>query len=118
MRTVQGAPPLLDRHSVASALADYLLQVNYQGYRPDMQKALWVRKSDRTATVRDAGLPVRGETFYFIEGELFPEAGDTRLQAGESPLARAERLLDRIWDDLWVWNAYDFARSTSGMNAP
>lgn len=111
-------PPVLDRPSVVAAIADYLLEANYRGYRPDPRKVLTVRKSDRTASVREAGAPVRGEAFYFIEGELFPQAEATRLSDGETPAVHAERLVDVVWDRLWVWNAYDFSRSTSGWQAP
>lgn len=111
-------PPALDRPSVVAAIADYLLDANHQGYRPDHRKVLVVRKSDRTASVRDAGVPVRGEVFYFIEDELFPQPKATRLNAGETSAERAELLVSGIWDRLWVWNAYDFARSTSGWKAP
>jgi hypothetical protein len=109
---------VLDYASAVAAVADYLLQVNHGAYRPDRRKVLSVRKTDRTAALRDATLPVRGEVFYFIEGELFAQANATRLQDGESPQERAERLLHDIWEQLRVWTAYDFARSTSGMNAP
>ncbi|THF65243.1 hypothetical protein [Pseudothauera rhizosphaerae] len=111
-------PPMLDRPAVVAAIADYLMEANHGGYRPDARKVLTVRKSDRRATVREAAAPVRGEVFYFIEGELFSRAEATRLGDGESPLEGAERLVDEIWDRLWVWNAYDFARSTSGWKAP
>lgn len=110
------SPLSLDRPSVVEAIADYVLQANHGGYRPDRKKVLAVRKSDRTAWLRDAGIPVRWEVYYFIEGELFPEAGATRLTAGQTPRDLAERLVDAVWERLWVWNAYDFTRSTSGMN--
>jgi hypothetical protein len=108
----------LNYPSVRDAIADYLLQVNHGAYQPDRKKVLSVRRTDRTASLRDATLPVRGEAYYFIEGELFPEKDATRLQTGETPQERAEKLLHDIWSQLQVWNAYDFARSTSGMNAP
>ncbi|MDR3159049.1 MAG: hypothetical protein LBU11_08605 [Zoogloeaceae bacterium] len=108
----------LDYPSVRDAVADYLLQVNHGAYQPDRKKVLSVRKTDRTAWLRDVSSPVRGEAFYFIEGELFSEKNATRLQAGETPRERAEKLLDGIWPQLQIWIAYDFARSTSGMNAP
>lgn len=108
----------LDRPSVVTAIADYLLQANYQSYRPDRRKVLAVRRTDRTASLRDASIPVRGEAFYYIEGELFPEAEATRLAPNQAPRELAERLVAGIWERLWVWNAYDFTRSTSGMNAP
>jgi len=108
----------LDRASVTSAIADYLLQINRGGsYQPDHRKVLSVRRSDRTASLRNAGLPVRWEVYYFIEGELFPQEGATRLQPGEAPEQLAERLVDRIWDQLWVWNGYDFT-PTSYVRIP
>ncbi|MDR2364395.1 MAG: hypothetical protein LBD68_00860 [Zoogloeaceae bacterium] len=111
-------PSVLDYPSAAQAIADYLLQINHGAYRPDRRRVLSVRKTDRTASLRDAALPARGEVFYFIEGELFSEMDATRLREGESPQARAEKLLHGVWEQLQVWSAYDFARSTSGMNAP
>ncbi|CAH2599935.1 conserved protein of unknown function [Rhodovastum atsumiense] len=108
-------PILLDRASVTEAIADYLLQVNYRGYRPDPRKVLAVRRSDRTAWLRNAATPVRWEVYYFIEGELFPERGATRLAEGETPRAHAERLVAGIWDELWVWNAYDFTPTSGGL---
>jgi hypothetical protein len=117
---VNGLPPpkMLDRISVVAAIAEYLLEANYRGYQPDPRKVLVVRKSDRTTSLREAAAPVRGEAFYFIEGELFPLAGSTQLAADETPKSQAEKLVSGIWDQLWVWNAYDFARSTSGWSAP
>jgi hypothetical protein len=105
----------LDRPSVAAALADYLLQANYRGYRPDGRKVLAVRRSDRTASLRNAGTPVRWEVAYFIEGELFPEPGMTRLEAGETHLQGAERLLEGVWELLWAWNGYDFTPTSYGL---
>jgi hypothetical protein len=29
--------------------------------------------------------------------------------------AKSEILVERIWDDLWVWNAYDFTPTSSGL---
>lgn len=110
--------PALDRPSVVAAIADYLLEANYRGYQPNRQKVLTVRRSDRIASLRDAAIPVRGEAFYYIEGELFPEAEATRLPTEQTPRELAEQLVAGIWERLWVWNAYDFTRSTSGMNAP
>jgi hypothetical protein len=109
-------PKLLDRASVVAAITDYILQVNYRGYHPDFRKVLSVRSSDRTAWLRNAETPVRWEVFYFIEGELFPEAGATQLQDGEPPQKLAEELVSQIWDHLWVWNAYDFTPTSSGFN--
>jgi hypothetical protein len=106
----------LDRPSVVAAVADYLLQVNYRDYRPDYRKVLSVRRSDRTAWLRDAGTPVRWEVYYFIEGELFPVLGATRLRTGQSPDELAEVLVEGIWDRLWVWNGYDFTPTSYGLN--
>lgn len=108
--------PSLDRNSVIDAVADYILQANHGSYRPDPRKVLSVRKQERTAALRDAATPARNEASYFIEGELFATPGATRLPAGERPRALAERLVEQIWEQLRVWNAYDFTRSTSGMN--
>jgi hypothetical protein len=111
------SPPILDRASVLSAIADYLLEANHNGYRPDPSKVLSVRK-DRLASLREAAPPVRGEVSYFIEGELFAVSGQTRLRIDETVATAAERLVGEVWDRLWVWNAYDFSRSTSGWRAP
>lgn len=108
-------PILLDRASVTEAIADYILQVNFRGYRPDRRKVLAVRQSDRTASLRNAGTPVRREVYYYIEGELFPEPETTRLADSDTPVALAQRLVGQIWDDLWVWNAYDFTPTSSGL---
>jgi epoxyqueuosine reductase len=56
---VNGLPPpqMLDRISVVAAIAEYLLEANYRGYQPDTRKVLVVRKSDRTASLREAGAP-------------------------------------------------------------
>jgi len=109
-------PAQLDRASVIAAIADYLLQVNYRGYRPDRRKVLAVRRSDRTASLRNAGTPVRWEVYYYIEGELFSQEGATRLPAGFSHVDWAEKLVGRIWDQLWVWNGYDFTPTSYGLN--
>jgi hypothetical protein len=106
----------LDRASVVAAIADYILQVNYRGYHPDGRKVLAVRRNDRTASLRNAGIPVRWEVYYFIEGELFPEEGATRLRDGESPQARAEALVEALWPQLWAWNGYDFTPTSYGLN--
>jgi len=105
----------LDRSSVTDAIADYILQVNYRSYRPDRRKVLAVRQTDRTASLRDAATPARREAYYYIEGELFPAAGTTRLAEGETPASLAERLVAQIWDELWVWNAYDFTPTSGGL---
>lgn len=106
----------LDRASVVAAIADYVLQVNYRGYRPDGRKVLSVRRNDRTAALRNAGIPVRWEVYYFIEGELFPEEGATRLRDGETPQDRAEALVEALWPQLWAWNGYDFTPTSYGLN--
>ena len=96
-----------------AAIADYLLQINHRGYAPDRRKVLAVRRSDRTASLRNAATPVRWEVYYFIEGELIPEQGATRLAAD---VELAEKLVARIWDQLWVWNGYDFTPTSYGLN--
>ncbi|TBW35533.1 hypothetical protein EYW49_16040 [Siculibacillus lacustris] len=106
----------LDRPSVVAALADYILQVNYRGYRPDLRKVLSVRRSDRTAWLRNAGTPIRWEVWYYIEGELFPEPGATRLAEGQTSRQLAEELAESIWDRLWIWNGFDFTPTSSGLN--
>ncbi|MDR1945634.1 MAG: hypothetical protein LBQ51_00460 [Desulfovibrio sp.] len=106
----------LDRKSVEAAVADYLLQINYCGYQPDTRKVLSVRSTDRTAWLRDAATRARWEVYYFIEGELFPHEGDTRLPEGLSHTEHAAHLVDKIWDDLWVWNGYDFTTTSYGLN--
>lgn len=106
----------LDRASVEAAIADYVLQVNYEGYQPDHRKVLSVRRSDRTASLRNAVTPVRWEVYYYIEGELFPESGVTRLRDNESPKQAATRLVDEVWEQLWVWNGYDFTPTSYGLN--
>ena len=108
-------PIRLDRASVIDAIADYILQINFRGYRPDTRKVLAIRQTDRTAWLRDAGTPSRRGVFYFIEGELFPACGATRLAEGESPNALAARLVAEIWDELWVWNDYDFTPTSGGL---
>jgi hypothetical protein len=108
-------PIRLDRASVVDAVADYILQVNYRGYRPDQRKVLSVRRTDRTAWLRDAGTPARREAFYYIEGELFPQDGATCLAEGEIPQMLAEKLVAEIWDNLWVWNDYDFTPTSGGL---
>ena len=105
----------LDRASVTDAITDYVLQVNIRGYRPDRRKVLAVRQSDRTASLRDAATPARREAYYYIEGELFPLPGATRLAENDTPTSLAERLVAQIWDELWVWNAYDFTPTSGGL---
>jgi hypothetical protein len=77
---------------------------------------LSVRRSDRTAWLRDAGTPVRWEVYYYIEGELITEQGATRLARGQSHFDLAEKLVAGVWDQLWVWNGYDFTPTSGGLN--
>jgi hypothetical protein len=113
---VDSEPKTLDRASVVDAIRDYVLQVNFRGYKPDYRKVLSVRQTDRTAWLRNATVPVRREVYYYIEGELFPEEGGTRLAPGQLPQDLAEKLVDSIWENLRVWNGYDFTATSSGMN--
>ena len=46
---------------------------------------------------------------------MFPAPETTRLAEGDTPAALAERLVGQIWDDLCVWNAYDFTPTSSGL---
>ncbi len=108
-------PIRLDRASVVDAVADYILQVNVRGYRPDPRKVVAVRETDRTAWLRDAATPARREVYYYVEGELFPEAGATRLNDGDTPATLAARLVAQIWDEFWVWNDYDFTPTSGGL---
>lgn len=108
-------PPSLDRPSVTAAIADYLLQVNHRGYRPDRRKVLAVRRSDRTAWLRNAAAPVRWEVYYYVEGEIFAEEGSTRLPDGVDHRAHAETLVEGIWETLRVWNGFDFTPSSHGF---
>jgi hypothetical protein len=112
---VTPVPPVkhLDRPSIVAAFADYLREVNAGDDHPDPEKALFVWESNRKAGLRKAGLPVRGEVYYLIKRDLFPVAETTRLEAGETPEALAETLVGQIWEKLRIWNAYDFALSTS-----
>src|SRR5664279_4107469 len=87
-------PRILNRQSVLEALTDYILQVNYRGYQPDPRKVLAVRTSDRTAALRNAAPPIRQEVYYFIEGEIFPQLGTTRLKEGQTPAELAGDLLE------------------------
>jgi ferredoxin len=112
-------PNILNRQSVFECLSDYILQVNYRGYRPDRRKVLAVRTSDRTASLRNAGTPIRQEVYYFIEGEIFPEEGTTRLYDGQTAAELAEELLENIYERLYVWTAYDFTKgSPPGFRKP
>jgi hypothetical protein len=101
---------------VLYAIKDYIVQVNFRGYNPDRRKVLSVRRTDRTAWLRNAVIPVRWEVYYYIEGELFPNEGATRLAAGQSPQDLAEKLVDQIWDDLVLWSGFDFTPSSFGLN--
>jgi len=112
-------PRILNRDSVLEALTDYILQVNYQGYRPDPRKVLAVRASDRTATLRNAAAPLRQEVYYLVEGEVVPWPGATRLNPGETPAGLAESLLALRYEQLWIWVAYDFTKgSPPGFRKP
>jgi len=71
----------LNRASVVEAVTDYILQVNQRGYRLDRKQALSMRKTERTAALRDAVTPVRGEVHYFVEGHQWHE-----------PLARKRKM--------------------------
>lgn len=104
---------ILNRESVVAAVADYLLQANFEGYHPDRRKVLAVRKSDRIAVLRDAGTPVRQESYYIIEGELFTKPGLTKLKPGATPESQAAELVEAVWDPFYIWVAYDLARSSS-----
>lgn len=112
-------PNILNRRSVLECLADYILQVNHHGYKPDPRKVLAVRTSDRTASLRNASTPVRQEVYYFIEGEIFPEEGSTRLEEGQTPGELAEELLEKHYEQLYIWTAYDFTKgSPPGFRKP
>ncbi|MEI6205424.1 MAG: hypothetical protein WCP20_01445 [Desulfuromonadales bacterium] len=111
-------PNILNRQSVLECLTDYILQVNYNGYRPDPRKVLTIRTSDRTATLRNAATPLRQEVYYFIEGEIFSE-GETRLKEGQAPGELAEKLLEQKYEQLYIWTAYDFTKgSPPGFRKP
>ena len=112
-------PKILNRQSVLESLAEYILQVNHRSYRPDYRKVLAVRTSDRTATLRSIAPPLRQEVYYFIEGEIFPQAGTTKLGEGEAPLELAERLLEEVYEQLYIWVAYDLTKgSPPGFRKP
>jgi ferredoxin len=112
-------PNILDRRSVHESLVDYILQVNHRGYLPDPRKVLAVRTSDRTATLRNAAAPLRQEVYYFIEGELFPRQGTTRLEGGKTPDELAAKLVEDIYEQLYIWVAYDFTKgSPPGFRKP
>lgn len=112
-------PNILNRQSVLACLTDYIVQVNYNGYKPDLRKVLAVRTSDRTASLRNTATPIRQEVYYFIEGEIFPELGTTRLQDGQSSAELAEALLERSYEQLYIWTAYDFTKgSPPGFRKP
>src|SRR6266568_2487398 len=112
-------PHILNRQSELEALTDYILQVNYNGYKPDPRKVLAVRTSDRTATLRNMAAPLRQEVYYVIEGEIFPEVGTTRLREGQAPAELAEELLEQQYEKLWIWTAYDFTKgSPPGFRKP
>lgn len=112
-------PGILNRESVLTALTDYILEVNYQGYKPDPRKVLAVRTSDRTASLRNAGTPIRQEVYYFIEGGVLPVEGTTRLKEGQTPGELAEKLLQKHYEQLYIWTAYDFTKgSPPGFRKP
>jgi ferredoxin len=112
-------PRILNRQSVLEALTDYILQVNYGGYRPDGRKVLAVRTSDRTAALRNAATPIRQEVYYFIEGEIFPKLGTTRLKEGQTAAQLAGELLEEKYEQLYIWTAYDFTKgSPPGFRKP
>ncbi len=112
-------PNILNRASVLECLTDYIVQANYRGYLPDPRKVLAVRTSDRTASLRNASTPIRQEVYYFIEGELFPEEGTTRLHEGQTAAERAEELLQEVYERLYIWTAYDFTKgSPPGFRKP
>jgi hypothetical protein len=109
------AQKTLDRPSLVFALEQYLAEANFRGYRPDRRKVLAVRSTDRGSWLREASVRSRWEVFYYIEGELFPEPGATRLGSGESVREGAERLAGRIWERLSLWNGYDFTATSYGL---
>jgi len=112
-------PGILNRESVLTALTDYILEVNYHGYKPDPRKVLAVRTWDRTASLRNASTPIRQEVYYFIEGEVFPVEGTTRLKEGQTPGELAEKLLQKHYEQLYIWTAYDFTKgSPPGFRKP
>lgn len=112
-------PNILNRRSVLECLADYILQANHRGYHPDRRKVLAVRQSDRTATLRNAATPIRQEVYYFIEGEIFPKEGTTRLKERQTPGELAEQLLELHYEQLYIWVAYDFTKgSPPGFRKP
>jgi hypothetical protein len=93
-------PNQLKRDSLKAALADYILQVNYGGYRPDPRKVLAVKIEDRTTMLHNAGTPLRTEVYYFVEGEVFPQEGTTKLAEGQAPDELAEQLLQQTYEQL------------------
>jgi ferredoxin len=112
-------PNILNRCSVLECLTDYIRQVNYYGYKPDPRKVLAIRTSDRTASLRNASTPIRQEVYYFIEGEIFPVAGTTRLNDGQTPDELAEELLEKQYEQLYIWTAYDLTKgSPPGFRKP
>jgi len=112
-------PNQLKRESLKTALADYILQVNHHGYRPDRRKVLAVKIEDRTTILRNVGIPLRHEVYYFVEGEVFPEEGSTRLSDGQTPGELAEKLLAQSYEQLWIWAAYDITKgSPAGFRKP
>ena len=112
-------PNILKKDSVLTALTDYILEVNFKGYKPDPRKVLAVRDSDRSAVMRSIATPARREVYYLIEGELFPNAGTTRLADNQTPSELAQLLTGQIFDRLVIWVAYDFVKgSPPGFRKP
>jgi hypothetical protein len=105
----------LDRASALFALTQYLVEANHGGYRPDPRKVLAVRSVDRGCWLREAAVRSRWEQWYFVEGEIFPDPGATRLAEGETVEGLAGRLLDSAWDDLSLWSGYDFTATSYGL---
>ncbi len=112
-------PHILNRASVLECLTDYLVQVNFRGYRPDPRKVLAVRTADRTTSLRNASTPIRQEVYYFIEGEIFPTAGTTRLNEEQTAAELAAKLLEKTYEQLYIWVAYDLTKgSPPGFRKP
>jgi hypothetical protein len=112
-------PNQLKRDSLKAAIVDYLLQVNYEGYKPDPRKILAVRIEDRNTQLRNAGTPLRGEVYFQVEGEVFPTAGTTRVPEGRSIADYAEELVSNVYERLWIWAAYDITKgSPPGFRKP
>lgn len=74
-------PNQLKRGSLKAALADYVLQANYDGYHPDRRKVLAVKIEDRTTILRNAATPLRHEVYDFVEGGRREPAGFAAFSA-------------------------------------